>query len=436
VKPSIVYTYVMKKFSQNPVIGIVAEYNPFHNGHALHIARARELLKGAEDAPVVVVLSSSFTQRGFPALADKWTRTRMALANGVDLVLELPFAYACNAAPEFARGAIDALAALKFVTHLSFGMEGNSSDISCPPPTIEAIANILFHESCAFKHALREKLSEGKSYPKAVAETLDGITPGSGAFVSMPNNTLALSYLLRILEKNYDLELLPVQREGAGHGDEAEGPLASAAAIRRSMGDGPLTDESWVRHAVPASVLALLKEERQKGRLWTTTEKLWTLLQSLLARSSPDELRECAGMTEGLENLFLKHYAKADSYEDFIGRCVCARYTRNRLQRQAARCLVGIGRWSALALSRSGAPYIRVLGYNTRGRALLRMRKRSWRAGDMVPVITRLAATSTTPVSMARVSADLEFRASRLREILLPSPDLGHEERQKPVNVD
>ncbi|MDR1376079.1 MAG: nucleotidyltransferase family protein [Synergistaceae bacterium] len=425
----------MRKFSHDPVIGIVAEYNPFHNGHAFHIARAREFL-GVTDVPVVVVLSSSFTQRGLPALADKWTRTRMALANGVDLVVELPFAYACNAAQEFARGAVDTLAALKFVTHLSFGMENlamKNVGIGNAAPTIDAIAYILIHESCAFKRDLRKKLSKGKSYPKAVAEALDGAIPGSGAFVSKPNNALALSYLLRILEKDYSLEILPVQRQGAGHDDKKPGPLASASAIRGGLIDsqGESWDTSWVREAMPVSALALLKEERQRGRLWMTTEKLWTLLRGLLARSSPEELRQCAGMTEGLENLFLKHYTKATSYENFIGRCVCGRYTRNRLQRQAARCLAGIDRWSALALSRSGVPYIRVLGYNKRGRALLRLRKQLHYSADAIPVITRLAAVT----SSARVSAELEFRASRLRELLLPVPDLGYEERQKPASI-
>ena len=458
----------MEKISRNPVIGIVAEYNPFHNGHALHISRAREFLRnqGTEDAPVVVVLSSSFTQRGLPTLADKWTRTHMALANGVDLVLELPFAFACNAASEFARGAVDTLTALGFVTHLSFGMEelgmeelgikelgarvlelSPRTTASRSPCLASAIANILIHESCAFKRDLKKKLAQGKSYPRSLAETLDGIIPGSGAFVSMPNNVLAISYLLRILEKSSGLEVLPVQREGAGHHDETdrtliEGPLVegppiggilpSAAAIRSALIhdlQGISWDESWLRRAMPAPVLALLKRELQRGRLWMRTEKLWTLLQGFLERASPEELRRCAGMTEGMENLFLKRYREAASYEDFIGRCVCRRYTRNRLQRQVARCLAGVDGWTALALSRTGPPYIRVLGYNRRGRALLHLRDQIRRAAN-APVITRLAAAANPE---ARALAALEFRASRLRELLLPHPDLKYEEKQKPV---
>ena len=173
------------------VIGIAAEYNPFHNGHALHIVRARGLLSGAA---VVVVLSSSFTQRGLPALADKWTRTRMALLNGVDLVLELPFVHACNGGMEFARGAVDILAGTGFVTHISFGMEHSfefKTNIECKtdiefktgfePETgpFGPILDTLIQEPPSFKLRLKENLASGQSYPKAVAAALDREFPGS-----------------------------------------------------------------------------------------------------------------------------------------------------------------------------------------------------------------------------------------------------------------
>jgi predicted nucleotidyltransferase len=446
-----------------PGIGIVAEYNPFHNGHALHLARARarflaERVRASaktispETVPVVVVLSSSFTQRGLPVLADKWTRTRMALENGVDLVLELPFFYACNAAPEFARGAIDTLAATGFVTHYSYGMENADShssdslrsniegtfieDSSVPThshfhsPQLDKILDILIHEPPSFKLDLKKNLASGKSYPKALAEALERELPGGGRFVSAPNNVLALSYLSRVRGKNYDLTPLPVQREGAGYHDGTKGPLASAGAIRRALAGGNSWGGSWLSSAIPASVLVLLQKERKRLCLGTeSTERLWTLLRGLLTRSSPEDLRSIAGMDEGLENLFLKHYSQTASYDDFIGRCVCARYTRSRLQRQAARCLLGLDRWTALALSRCSPPYIRVLGYNEWGRALLSRRK------NTVSVITRLGAAKGMG-AVARLAADLEFRASRLRELLLPRPDLGREERQKPISRD
>ncbi len=402
-------------------IGIVAEYNPFHNGHALHLTRVRHHF-GA-DVPVVVVLSSSFTQRGEPAVADKWTRTRMALANGANLILELPFAYACNAAPEFARGAVDILAATKLIAHLSFGMETPFD----PQNTtgIDTILSILIQEPPSFKLNLSKNLASGQSWPKALAGALDRELSGSGAFISAPNNSLATAYLLHIRKKGYDLKPFPVQREGAGYHDGGRSSLASATAIREALKTGT---EDWLREAMPASSIELLQAAKEHGRLCLKTDVLWNLLRGLLLRSAPDELRNCAGMDEGLENLFLKHYASANSWEDFIGRCVCARYTRSRLQRQAIRLLVGVDRWVAQALSRCGPPYVRVLGYDDFGRRLLRLCGKT----SSLPVVTRLRAAGDP---LARSTADLEFRASRLRELLLPSPDLCHEERRKPISL-
>ena len=419
----------MDNIIKNPVIGVVAEYDPFHNGHALHLAKARKTL-GCSDAPVVAALSSSFTQRGLPALADKTARAEMALANGVNLVLELPFAHACNSAPEFARGSVGILAATRLVSHLAFGVEDVSAFYQKGDHLLDELLSILIQEPLSFKLNLRENLASGCSYPKAVALALERERPGSLDLVSSPNNALAISYLAEIKRKGYRLNPIPVQREGPGYKDETPGPLAGATAIRKALSETEGQDSrlGWVNDAVPSSVMSILRKERDIGRLCLGTGKLWDLLRGLLARSTPSMLRACAGMEEGLENLFLKHYAKANSYEDFIGRCVCARYTRNRLQRQAARCMTGLDRWTAAALFRCGPPYIRVLGYDDIGRGLLRERKKL--SGATVPVITRLAAAKGT---VAQMTADAEFRASRLRELLLPNPDLTREEKLIPL---
>ncbi|MCL2009021.1 MAG: nucleotidyltransferase family protein [Synergistaceae bacterium] len=420
-----------------PVIGVIAEYDPFHNGHVLHLAKAREALKHAgTTVPVVVTLSSSFTQRGLPAFADKTARAKMALAGGVNLVLELPFVHACNSGPEFARGAVGIMAAARFVTHLAFGAENASvfSQKNEDEPFLDNLLRILIQEPFSFKSNLRENLASGCSYPKALALALERERPGSHNIVSSPNNALAVSYLAEIQRGGYELIPIPVQREGGAHNDEAPGlfggfaGLAGAAAIRKSLSGRDSAD--WVKDAVPDSVMSILTEEKDMGRLCSSTGKLWDQLRGLLARSTPGALRACAGMDEGLENLFLKHYARADSYEDFIGRCVCARYTRGRLQRQAARCLAGLDRETAAALSRSAPPYIRVLGYDELGRELLRERKK--RGDAAVPIITRLPAAGQKGGAMAKKTADAEFRASRLRELLLPNPDLTREERLIP----
>jgi len=408
--------------ARKTVIGIVAEYDPFHNGHALHLAKARSIAGAA--VPVVVVLSSSFTQRGFPSFADKMSRAKMALANGASLVLELPFVHACNSGQEFARGAVGILAATQFVTHLAFGTE-DAAAFSLQKNN--DLLSILIQEPLSFKANLKKKLASGCSYPKALALAIESELPGSWNLVSSPNNALAISYLTEIQKNGYPLTPIPVQREGSAHNDETPGfSISSATAIRKALSGGGWENGSsaWVSDAVPQSTMAILRDEKDRGRLCLSDGKLWDLFRGFLARSAPHELEDYGN--EGLGNLFLKHYTHANSYEDFLGRCVCARYTRNRLRRQTIRCLAGLGESSRFP---SEPSYIRVLGYDDVGRGLLRWRKK---LDGAVPVITRLAATNDISQT-ARRMAELEFRASRLRELLLPAPDLTREEKLIPV---
>jgi predicted nucleotidyltransferase len=358
----------------------------------------------------------------------------MALLNGADLVLELPFLHACNGGLEFARGAVDILAGTGFVTHISFGMERPfETERPLEPETslFGSILDILTREPLSFKRRLKENLASGQSYPKAVAGALDRELPGSG-LLSTPNNSLALSYLLHIRRKRYALTPLPVRREGPGYHDGRAAPLASATAIRKGL----LNGEAWTVGAMPASVSALLEETRSAGRLCLGTETLWTLLRGLLLRSAPEELRQAAGMDEGLENLFLKHFYRALSYEDFIGRCVSARYTRGRLRRASIRLLAGLDRRTS-ECSREGPPYIRVLGFNRRGRELLRGASAALPQNAALPLVTRPAAGRLAARHGPRAGryAEMEFRASRLWELLIPATNLRHEESQKPVDL-
>ncbi|HQF91885.1 MAG TPA: nucleotidyltransferase family protein, partial [Synergistaceae bacterium] len=170
------------------VVGIIAEYNPLHNGHFHHLARAREE-SGARG--VVVVLSSYFVQRGEPAMVDKWARTAMALACGADVVLELPTVFSCHNAGVFANAAVDLLAALGGVTHVAFGMEEPQGDL-------ETLGAILMEEPEAFKSALQRFLQEGFSFVESRSRALETLVPGSASLLRGSNNTLALAYCCRI----------------------------------------------------------------------------------------------------------------------------------------------------------------------------------------------------------------------------------------------
>ena len=176
---------------------------------------------------------------------------------------------------------------------------------------------------------------------------------------------------------------------------------------------------------MPGFSLRLLHETEKKGRLCLSSEKLWPLLQALFLHSAPGELRRVDSMDEGIENLFLKHWRDATSLDDFVGRCVSARYTQGHIRRRFIRLLLGVDRWTAQAVRRTGVPYARVLGFSARGRELLKTRGRA----SEIPLISRLPAAKG---SMGKSAAQMEFRASALYELLLPCSDLRHEERQRP----
>ena len=229
---------------QETVVGIIAEYNPFHNGHAYQIARAKELT-GARYA--VIVMSGNFVQRGAPALIDKHTRTRMALSGGADLVLELPVCCATAGADRFAEGAVAILDRLGVVTHLCFGSE--SGELA----PLQQIAHLLASESSAFSERLQAALKTGIPYAKAMETAVlaeNGISLPEG-FLSQPNHLLGISYLKALKRQQSPIQGITVKRLGQAYNDTAFPPsghvdgsgfYASAAAIRNAV----LTDDpSW-----------------------------------------------------------------------------------------------------------------------------------------------------------------------------------------------
>ena len=220
------------------VVGIIAEYNPLHNGHTYHLTTARDM--SAADA-VVVALSSHFVQRGEPAFLDKWQRTRMALSCGADLVLELPCLFSCANAGIFANAGVDILARTGLVTHLSFGMENPCSEL-------DTIAAILVQEPPLFKEKLRFFLDAGYSFVEARSRAVEALLPQGKGFLGGANNSLAVAYSCRVLSGQYGLVLVPVLRKGKGYHDPTPDALASATALREMA---RRDDREALRRAMP-----------------------------------------------------------------------------------------------------------------------------------------------------------------------------------------
>lgn len=396
------------------VTGIVAEYNPLHKGHVYHITRSREIT-GSEF--IVAVLSSHFVQRGQACLVDKWTRTRMALLSGVDLVLELPVVFSCHNAGVFGKASVDILARSGVVDHISFGME-------TPSPLLNTISDILIQEPEPFKQYLKSFLKEGHSFVKARSLALEKILPGSWDLLLGSNNTLALCYLMAIKKGNYAIEPVTVQRIGQDyHATETDQPFPSATAIRTYL---KKNDLSGLTNAMEPPVMRVLGESISMGRWVQDQESLWPLVQIMLARATRDSLNSFSEMSEGLGNRLIRLSRRAESLEDLVGSAVTKRFPRGRIQRAIIHVLMGLDHWDNRAFQRTGPLYIRVLGATEKGRVLLRLMRQK---AD-IPVITKASAPFS---NLASLMMDHEHRSSRIWELLVEKPEKEKEKNTPPL---
>ena len=366
--------------------GIVAEYNPFHRGHAWHIAETRRRLGG--DAPVVCVMSGHWVQRGECALADKWLRAALALDRGADLVVELPTPWAMASAESFARGAVSLLAATGVVDVLSFGSE--TGELA---PLEEAAAAL---DAPDYPERLRAALGRGLSFPAARQEA------AGAACLSAPNNNLGVEYLRSLRALGSTIRPLTVPRQGAGHDGPAAGGYASASELRRLLRAGRGEEAAPYLTAPWSGELADMQhiERAVLSRLRTMGEGDWAAL--------PD-----GGGAEGLPSRLAKAAREAVSLEDFYARAKTRRYPHARLRRLALAAFLGLR-----AAERPAAPpYVRVLGLGGRGRALLRRMKDTC----PLPVIVKPAQARELD-GPARTLFESEARYTDLYGLCFPAP--------------
>lgn len=396
-------------------VGIVVEYNPFHNGHAYHLAQIKKQT-GAET--LVAVMSGPFVQRGEPAIVNKWTRAEMALRGGIDLVLELPFLYATQSAEWFAYGAVATLAATGIIDGLSFGME--SEDTSWLMP----LASVLEKEPPEFRQALKENLDRGSSYPVAFAGALttleDSLLTDMGIREKIrPNNILALHYCRALLRLNSNIQPVPILRKGADHHQQevGEGKIASATSLRKLLSHGQL--EQLIPY-VPQTTYHLLQREQKEGRFPVKLETYFPFLLHQLITKEPAELAEIHEMKEGIHHLVKKAGMEATDYQDLLQRLGNKRYTHSRIRRLLLNVLMNITREKVSRHNLASPSYIRVLGFTEKGSSLLKRMKKTAR----LPLIQQLKKERDPLL-------ELDLQASRLYGLAYPDPGQGQKERQR-----
>ena len=396
-----------------PITGIVAEYNPLHLGHRHHMEQARRL-SGAEG--IIVVLSSNFVQRGEPALISKWERTRAALKCGADLVLELPLVFSAHNAGVFANAAVDILARTGIITHISFGVES-------PDWQMDKILDILIEEPEPFKFCLKKELDKGFSFVESRAAALDRMIPGTAEKLKGSNNSLALSYMLRIKRQNWKIDAVPVKRLGSGYHENELAEFSSATAVRKALSNGKVS-EALAR--LPDFSAEILNEAIERGRTCTDEGRLWNILRSRLISMPPEDISKYAEIGEGIEYLLREKAIGSSSFSQWGKACTSRRYPLGRIQRHGIHILIGLEHWANRAFQRMGPPYIRVIGMNENGRKMLRrMRKTA-----SLPVITRCGAASSISETASKVM-NYELIGSEIWEQLVSEGEFGKEHSRK-----
>lgn len=355
---------------------MITEYNPFHNGHKYHLEKSLEMT-GADYS--VAVMSGNFTQRGEAAILDKWTRSRLAVENGVDLVLELPFIFACNRGEIFASGAVDILSRIG-VTDIVFGSE--CGDVEC----LKALAEAISLKARKIDDTRRQHMKGGISYAKAFQLAVEEILGKEMAgILNDPNNILAVEYLKRIFyqeKRGHAIRAFTVKRIGAGYHsfDEASG-FAGASAVRKMISEGIRNESELKRYMPENSAEAILKG----ADLNDIEEKVFFMLKGELIRRSADELSQIYCMGEGIENKFRKEAVKASGMQEFISHMVSKRYTEAAVKRLIIYMITGMEKKHN---EKSMPLYARVLAAGVRGRELLRFIKNN--EDTSIPVITNV----------------------------------------------
>jgi predicted nucleotidyltransferase len=386
------------------LLGVIAEYNPFHFGHEYHLNKAREL---SQADGVVVVMSGFFCQRGLPAMIHPWARAEAALKGGADLVLLLPTAYSLNNADVFALGGVSLLNSLPKMKYLSFGSEDeNIADL-------KALARAIVHDKELNQRA-KELQGLGGNYGRNLSLALkrDEKLAPLAQLLDKPNNILAIAYLKALEELNSSLLPLPVLRQGADFLDEQLKPMASATALRQALAKG----ES-IKEFLPEYSFELIEKETAAERLHLSVENFAVQILTLLHRQGVAALKDLPEMNEGLENRF---WAKRDAknISDLIGAVKSKRHPHSKLQRLLFQLLLDIKKEDVTDIDQV-APYAYILAMNGTGQEILA----AWRKDTPVMLIDRPLKQMDELSQRSKRFLEIDLLAAQLWSLALANED-------------
>lgn len=334
------------------IVGIICEYNPFHNGHIYHLEKVKELFP---NSLIILVMSGNFTQRGIPSMLNKWEKTEIALEYGIDLVVELPFVFATQSADIFAHGTISILKELQ-ANYLVFGSESN--DVSY----LEKLADISLHDD-HYQKQVKTFLKEGINYPTALSKAF------SNTGISTPNDLLGLSYIKEIKKQNASIQPISILRTNSYHDTKLNTDISSATSIRKAV-----LEKKDFQNSVPDIVFQRIKKHTFQQEDYFPFLKYKILTETDLSIYQTVE--------EGIEHRIKKYILESSSWEELVTHIKTKRYTYNKINRMLIHILCGFTK--EMAKEWKNISYLRVLGFSKRGQAYLNHIKKD----ISIPLIT------------------------------------------------
>lgn len=395
--------------------GIIAEYNPFHNGHLYHILQSKEKTKSEN---CIVVMSGNFVQRGEPAVLDKYKRAKSALLNGAAMVIELPVPFATGSADVFAFGAINLLEQSNIIDYLCFGVETDNLDF------MKQISDILISEPKEYKDYLVKEISKGISYPTARQNAIECYISKNKeqfssfncqdlSFLKTPNNILGLEYIKALRGLNSKIKPVAIKRKGNKfHSTEISSSLASATSIRALISDfknKKISDFEFkkkIKLTIPENSIDLFLDSTLEI---PDIENYMPVLDYILRTKSPDELSKIADVTEGVENRIIK-FQSSKTISELLENIKTKRYTLTKLKHILIHIILDIKKSDIEPYMRTGVPYIRVLGFRKDKSHLLKELTEK----SKVPVITNVKQAEKFLSDSAKLLLSKEIYSSNI----------------------
>lgn len=396
-------------------VGIIAEYNPFHNGHLYQLQQAKKMTNSEY---CVVIMSGNFVQRGEPSIVDKWTRTKMALLNGADLVIELPVYFSTASAEFFSFASVKLLNDLGIIDNLCFGSEFGDINL------LKEIASVLCNEPEKFKDGLSENLRNGNSFATARSNALtkylienDILNINENEIkelIKSPNNILSIEYLKALIKLDSKIKPYTIKRAGSSyHSNNLNDNISSATAIRKSLRKSPNND---ISNFIPKSAFDLLNSAINMNKCPIFFDDCSSLINYKLKVSTEDQMENCIDVNEGIENRFKKAVINYSTISDIIGYTRTRRYPISRIQRTLLHILLSLSKEDFWRFVNNGfVQYVKILGFRKESRDLLK----SIKSNCNLPIISNVKDSMSHLNSLQQKMLKDEIKCSDIYNIII-----------------